>query len=104
MSIRTAVLGLVFAIGASAVPGLSVARGYIEIDTAPPPPREEVIPEARVGYVWAPGYWEWRHHNHVWVHGHYIRERHGHHWVAAGWNHEGERYRFEVGHWDRDRD
>jgi len=38
----------------------------------------------------------------VWVNGHYIRERHGHHWVAASWNHDGQRYRFEAGHWDRD--
>jgi hypothetical protein len=104
MSFRTAVLSLILAIGASVAPGVSFARGYVEVDVAPPPPREEVIPEARVGYVWVPGYWAWRHHNHVWVHGHYVRERHGHHWVAATWNHEGRRYRFQAGHWDRDRD
>jgi hypothetical protein len=22
-------------------------------------------------YVWVPGHWTWRNHNHVWVHGHY---------------------------------
>jgi len=102
MSIRTALFSITLALGASAVPGVTLARTYVEIDVAPPPPREEVIPVARVGYVWAPGYWEWRHHEHVWVGGRYIRERHGHHWVAAHWNHEGERYRFEVGHWDSD--
>jgi hypothetical protein len=102
MSIRTAVLCIALGISASAVPALSFGSGYVEVDVAPPPVREEVIPEARVGYVWAPGYWEWRGHEHIWVSGHYIHERHGHHWVAAHWNHEGERYRFEVGHWDRD--
>jgi hypothetical protein len=85
-----------------AAPGLGLARGYVEVDVAPPEARYEAVPEVRVGYVWAPGYWEWRHHEHVWVAGHYIRERHGYHWVGARWNHEGERYRFEVGHWDRD--
>ena len=99
MSIRTAALCIALALGA---PTLSFARGYIEVDVAPPAPREEVIPEARVGYVWAPGYWEWRHHDHVWVNGHYIRGRHGHHWVAATWTHEGERHRFAAGHWERD--
>jgi hypothetical protein len=99
MSIRTAVLCIALALGA---PGLALARGYLEVEVAPPEPREEVIPEARVGYVWAPGYWEWRHHEHVWVRGHYIRAHHGRHWVAATWTHEGQRYRFQAGHWDRD--
>lgn len=99
MTIRNVALCIALALGA---PALGLARSYVEIDVAPPEVRQEVIPEARVGYVWAPGYWEWRHHTHVWVNGHYIRERHGHHWVAAQWVHEGQRYRFEVGHWDRD--
>jgi len=25
----------------------------------------------RVYYVWVPGHWAWRHHEHVWIHGHY---------------------------------
>jgi hypothetical protein len=102
MSIRTAVLCIALGISANTVPALSFAASYVEVEVAPPALREEVIPEARVGYVWAPGYWEWRRHEHIWVTGHYIRARHGHHWVSAHWNHEGERYRFEVGHWDRD--
>jgi len=102
MSIRTAIACMALALGASIAPGLTLAGGYLEIEVAPPPPREEVVPVARVGYVWAPGYWEWRHHQHVWVSGHYIRERRGYHYVGATWNHEGERYRFAVGHWDRD--
>jgi hypothetical protein len=103
MSIRTAVLCAGLALGASLAPALATARTYVDIDVAPPPPREEVIPEVRVGYTWAPGYWSWRHHDHVWVSGHYIHERHGHHWVADRWHdHEG-RWRYEAGHWDRDR-
>jgi hypothetical protein len=99
MSIRTTALCIALALS---VPGLSLARSYVEVDVAPPEVRYEEVPAARVGYVWAPGYWEWHHREHVWVKGRYIRERHGYHWVGARWNHEGERYRFEVGHWDRD--
>ena len=34
-------------------------------------------PSARPGYVWSPGYWDWRGHRHVWVNGHWERARHG---------------------------
>jgi hypothetical protein len=103
MSIRTALLCAGLALGASLAPALASARTYVDIDIAPPAPREEVIPAARVGYVWAPGYWSWRHHDHVWVSGHYIHEHHGHHWVADRWGDYHGRYRYEPGHWDRDR-
>lgn len=103
MSIRTALLCAGLALGASIAPGLASAHTYLEVDVAPPAPRYEVIPEARVGYVWAPGYWTWRHHEHVWVSGHYIRARHHRHWVAARWDDRYGRYRYEPGHWERDR-
>lgn len=44
------------AIGATALPALAA----VYVDVAPPSPREEVIPTPRHGYVWAPGYWDWR--------------------------------------------
>ena len=69
MSIRTAMLCAGLALGAIVAPGLASARTYVEVDIAPPAPRYEVIPEARVGYVWAPGYWTWSHRRHVWVNG-----------------------------------
>jgi hypothetical protein len=103
MSIRTAILCAGLALGASVAPGLASARTYVEVDVAPPAPRYEVIPEARVGYVWAPGYWTWSHHRHVWVNGHYIRSRHGRHYVSAHWYDHDGRYRYEAGYWERDR-
>ena len=48
---------------------MASARVYIDVDIAPPPVRVEVVPVARVGYVWAPGYWYWSGHQHVWVGG-----------------------------------
>ena len=32
----------------------------IYVDVAPPAPRYEVVPAPRAGYVWAPGYYDWR--------------------------------------------
>ena len=26
----------------------------------------------RTYYVWRPGHWGWRHHQHVWIRGHYV--------------------------------
>ena len=37
----------------------AVAATYIDVRVAPPPPRHEMVPAARPGYVWAPGYWDW---------------------------------------------
>jgi hypothetical protein len=99
MSIKTAILCTVFAAGASLSMGAS-ARVYVDVDVAPPAPQEEVIPEPRVGFVWAPGYWNWEGHRHVWVGGHYIHERAGHHWVPAGWEERHGKYHFNEGHWD----
>jgi hypothetical protein len=81
------------------MPTVASARVYVDVDVAPPAPRVEVIPEARAGYVWAPGYWNYSDHHHVWVNGRYIHEHHGHHWVADGWEQRGERWHFVAGHW-----
>ena len=53
------------------------ASADVVVRTAPPPPRDERIPEARRGYVWAPGHWEWRHGRYAWTNGKWLRERHG---------------------------
>jgi hypothetical protein len=87
-------------IGASLSPGIGSARAYIDIDIAQPKPAYEIVPAPRRGYVWAPGYWGWRHHKHYWVGGHWVRARHGHHWVGARWADHHGRWRFEAGHWD----
>ena len=99
MSMRTAMFCV--AVGLSAIASASVsARAVIDIDVAPPAPREEVVPAARVGFVWAPGYWNWNGHKHVWAKGHWEKERHGHHWVADRWEQHDGHWRHEAGHWD----
>jgi len=81
----------------------AAANVYFDVEVAPPPPRYEVIPPGRVGYVWSPGYWRWDapRHRHLWHGGHYIRERHGEHWVHEHWTEHNGRYRFNEGHWER---
>src|SRR5262249_31167381 len=100
MSTKTTMLCVALGVGAIGLPTVGSARVYVDVDIAPPPARVEVIPEARVGYVWAPGYWRWGGHEHVWVNGHYIRERHGHHWVADTWEPREHRWHYVRGHWD----
>ena len=97
---KALVLGLMMAAGTMAAPIIASAAG-VEIEVAPPPVRVETVPEPRVGYVWAPGFWEWRGGRHVWVRGHYLRERHGYHWVTARWDQRGPHWHYEPGHWER---
>lgn len=68
----------------------------------PPPPRVEVVPVAPVGYVWAPGYWDFFHGQYVWRRGHFIEGRPGYRWVPESWERRGEYHHFNEGHWDRD--
>jgi hypothetical protein len=68
---------------------------------APPAPRVVVVPEARAGYVWAPGYWRWNGHEHVWIEGRWLPERRGYHWVPERWEQRRDGWHFEEGHWER---
>jgi hypothetical protein len=81
--------------------GLAAGAVSIDIDVAPPAPRVEVVPAPRVGYVWAPGYWEWRDGAHVWIPGRWMGERHGYHWVADRWDQVGGHWHHFPGHWER---
>lgn len=85
---------------AAAYPQVAVG---IDVDVAPPPPRHLRVPPARVGYVWAPGYWRWhpRSHRHVWVDGYWVRARPGYRYVPDHWVHHGRHWRFARGHWVR---
>jgi hypothetical protein len=87
--------------GSAMVPPAAFAGIGVNIDIAPPEPRVEVLPPPRAGYVWAPGYWDYRHNQHVWAGGHYMRERHGYHWAPDRWQQDGPHWRRERGHWER---
>ena len=93
---------VVASLGAVAVPQAS-AEVYVRV--APPAPRVEVVPEPRRGYVWVPGYWDYRGHRHVWVAGTWVRERPGYRYVGPRWVERHGGWAMERGRWNRgDRD
>ena len=66
---------------------------------APPPVRYEVVPAARVGYVWDRGHWHWEHGRYVWIGGHWEAERVGMRWVPGHWDQRGPNWFWTRGHW-----
>ena len=73
----------------------------IQIGVPPPAPVVEVVPVARPGYVWVPGYWAWHHDRHVWIRGRHVVERPGYYWVPDRWVQAGPHWRHERGYWER---
>ncbi len=99
MSLRRYALMMVVAASISA-PACAGSSLFIDVDLAPPAPRYEVVPVARPGYVWAPGFWFWEGRRHVWHPGHWVVERPGYIWVADGWEQRGPRWHYNPGHWE----
>jgi hypothetical protein len=91
----------VSAIGIAPLPAASAVDIYLDI--APPAPRYEVMPAPRAGYVWQPGYWDWRDGRHHWRRGHWVRERSGYYYHPSRWEQRNGRWHFERGRWDRER-
>jgi hypothetical protein len=92
-------------LGAVAMPLTGEAAVGVYLNFAPPPPMVEMVPPPRYGYVWVPGYWAWRHHQHVWVQGAWVRERPGYIYQPHRWVERDGRWYFENGRWGRrDRD
>ena len=93
------------AIGTVAMPLPSQAARRVDVyvNTAPPAPRDERMPGARRGYVWAPGYWNWRGNRHVWTRGSWVRERPGYAYRPHNWVERDGRWHLERGRWDRGR-
>ena len=82
---------------------------YDEIRVAPPAPRYERIPRAHDGYMWQPGYWDWRRNRYEWVSGIWIAERPGYVYSQPNWVQRDGRWYFEGARWtprgrDSDRD
>jgi WXXGXW repeat (2 copies) len=98
---RALLLGLCMAASAVVAPTIASAGVSVDIDIAPPPVRVEEVPGPRSGYVWAPGFWEWRGGTHVWVPGRWRGERHGYHWAPDRWEQRGAHWHHERGHWER---
>ena len=93
-------------LGAVATPLTSVAASNVDIQLnfGPPPPRYEVVPPPRYGYVWAPGHWQWDGYRHVWVAGYWETNRPGYVYYAPGWVEREGRWHYRGSRWDRDGD
>jgi hypothetical protein len=90
-------------LGAVSVPLAANAAVDIYFNSPPPAPRYEVVPAARQGYVWSPGYWNARDNRHHWQAGHWEKERKGYHRVNPQWV-ETNRWQLQPGRWNPDRD
>jgi hypothetical protein len=89
------------AAAALAAPGLAQARTDFSISVGPPAPIYEPAPPPRVGYIWAPGYWDWNGHRHVWHRGYWQHQRHGYRWEPHHWAQHGDHWTLERGRWSR---
>ncbi len=85
------------------IPVAAQADRGIFVDVAPPAGRHEILPAARPGYVWQPGYYDWRSNRHHWVKGYWVKERRGMHWHPNRWEQRDGRWTLERGAWNRDR-
>jgi len=95
----------VLAAASAAISLSATAAPYIDVRVGPPPAHHEVVPSARPGYVWSPGYWDWRGHRHVWVNGHWERAHHGYVYHEPQWEQVNGHWRLHHGAWTRgDRD
>src|SRR5476651_2448691 len=79
----------------------------VNINFGPPPaPQYELVPAARPGYAWAPGYWQLQNNQHVWAPGRWMEARADQHWTPDRWEsyREGnqEKWRHQQGRWDHD--
>jgi hypothetical protein len=93
------------------VPVAANAQQYTVVRVAPPAPVQEVVPAPRRGYVWAPGYYDYRGNQYIWVQGRWMRERPGLAWREARWVERNGEWHRVGGDWqrrgpygDRDRD
>ena len=101
--IKKTVLAVFVAASLAAVALPAAAETYVRI--GPPPPREEMAPAPRAGYVWAPGHWEYRKHDYRWVNGTSIRARNGYYYSPYAWSEHDGHWHSQSGHWQRgDRD
>jgi WXXGXW repeat (2 copies) len=101
---RKLLLGALATASIGVLPLPAAAAVSLFVDIAPPAPRYEAVPAPRAGYVWTPGFWDYRSGHHVWAKGHWERERHGYKYQPARWEQRDGKWTLEKSRWDRDGD
>jgi hypothetical protein len=101
-----------------APPAYSYNGPSVYIQSAPPAPIYEPLPAPRAGFVWSPGYHDWRDGRYVWLSGQWMPARAGYAWRAPEWQRrgdgawflaggswvQGDNYSYNRAYGDRDRD
>jgi hypothetical protein len=89
------------ALAAAAAPLSSMAAPRVDlyVGVAPPAPLVERVPPPRLGYVWAPGHWEWNGRRHFWAAGYWMPERPGYAYAAPVWVQRGGGWYMEPARW-----
>jgi hypothetical protein len=84
---RKLILGSLVAATLTGISIPAAARTNVDfsLHVGPPVAPVEYVPAPRRGYVWVPGYWDWRGHRHHWVRGHWKRHRPGYYHAPARW-------------------
>ena len=90
---------IVCLIGLSA-PAQAQLNLNIIIGEPPPALIVEPPPPPRVGFIWAPGFWDWDGHRHIWRGGHWEGERVGQLYAQPRWVQAPGGWRFVPGHWE----
>src|SRR5450830_813773 len=87
----------------SGLPSLANAQVGIHINLGAPPPPSYVVPPARPGYIWAPGYWNLVGGRRVWVNGFWVPARPGYAYTPARWVHGPHGWHFQKPGWSHHR-
>jgi hypothetical protein len=85
-------------LAAASIPATARTNVDFYVNVAPPVAPYEVIPAPRAGFVWVPGFWDWRHGRYHWVAGHHARHWPGYHYEPVRWVHRGGHY-YRAGGW-----
>ena len=103
MLMKASVLALSLLAPLAALPTAASAAVDVDLVVRVPPPavRYEAVPPPRVGYVWTPGYWDWRSNRHVWVAGTWVRERPGYVYNRPQWVERNGQWHLARGSWAR---
>ena len=104
---RKLILGSLIAATLAGVSIPAAARTNVDfhVSVAPPVAPYEVVPAPRYGYVWVPGFYDWRYNRYHWVRGHWVAGRPGYYYEPVRWIHRDGHYYRRGGAWgDADRD
>lgn len=85
-------------LGSVALPSTAAV---VIVREAPPPPRAERMPEARRGYTWVAGHWDYRNNHHQWVKGSWLRDRNGYVYHQPTWAEHDGKWQMSRGEWAR---